>query len=184
MLPATGRPLITSRVIGQFRHRVRRPSSGTSPPNCASVRSGFHGATSCEKESQQKSQLIRPTTGARTDDPSTWGTFDAALACHQRQGHPGIGFVFSNDDDFFGIDLDACRNPSSCLLTPWAQEIVTTIHSYTEVSPSGTGVKIVARGQMPANSRHVKKLSGVPTFGEKAPEIAIYDSGRFWCLTG
>ena len=129
---------------------------------------------------------IKPSSGgkAKSNDSSTWDTFDAALACCQLHGHPGIGFVFSSDDDFFGVDLDACRNPCSGLLTPWAQEIVTNIGSYTEVSPSATGVKIVGRGRLPADSRHVKKLADVPKFGDKSPEIAIYDTGRFWCMTG
>ena len=32
------------------------------------------------------------------------------------------GFVFSVDDPFFGIDLDACRDPTTGKLTDWAQK--------------------------------------------------------------
>ena len=58
------------------------------------------------------------------------------------------------------------------------------IASYCEVSPSDFGVKLVGRGKLPEESRNVKKLLDVPTFGDKAPEIAVYDQKRFWCLTG
>jgi hypothetical protein len=162
-------PLIAENIPAELRERPQWVAW------CYEVRKG-----------RQTKVPVMPSGGgrAKSNDPSTWGTFDAALTCCQRHGHPGIGFVFAADDDFFGIDLDACRNPCSGLLTPWAQEIVTSINSDTEASPSGTGVKIVGRGRLPADSRHVKKLSGVPTFGDKSPEIAVYDEGRFWCMTG
>jgi putative DNA primase/helicase len=101
-----------------------------------------------------------------------------------RGGFDGVGFVFSSADPFFGIDLDACRNPQTGELTAWAQEIVDSFASYTEVSPSGYGVKLVARGKLPQGSRNVHKPKDVPTFGDKAPEIAIHDERKYWCLTG
>ncbi len=41
-----------------------------------------------------------------------------------------------------GVDLDSCRDPSSGKLLAWAQKFVDQLASYTEVSPSGTGVKV------------------------------------------
>jgi len=48
-----------------------------------------------------------------------------------------------------GIDLDKCRNPETGELEPEAQEIVRRMDSYTEVSPSGTGVHIYVIGTKP-----------------------------------
>jgi hypothetical protein len=123
---------------------------------------------------------------AKTNKPSTWGTFKEALRRH-REGYNGVGYVFAADDEYFGIDLDACRSPETGELTPWARRIVMTFVTYTEVSPSGFGVKLTAKGTLPLNgdkTGKTRKLKDVPTFGDKAPEIAIYDRGRFWAYTG
>src|SRR5277367_6851178 len=61
-----------------------------------------------------------------------------------REGHRGgVGIVLAGLADgrsLGGIDLDGCLVDGGLL--PWAQEIVEEVASYTEVSPSGTGVKI------------------------------------------
>lgn len=53
-----------------------------------------------------------------------------------------VGFVFTRDDPFVGIDLDHCRDPETGKIKPWALEIVAKLNSYSEVSPSGTGLHI------------------------------------------
>jgi len=45
---------------------------------------------------------------ARTDDPNTWGNLDQALTALKTGKYHGIGFVFSEDDPFTGIDIDHC----------------------------------------------------------------------------
>jgi primase-polymerase (primpol)-like protein len=129
---------------------------------------------------------INPQTGrfASVKNPVTWGTFYDALKACVKFSCNGIGFVFTEHDEFVGIDLDACHDPETGALTPWAKKIVDAMDSYTEVSPSGYGVKIVARGKLLDGNGRVKKLSGVPTFGPKEPEIAIYDRLRYFCMTG
>jgi putative DNA primase/helicase len=61
---------------------------------------------------------------AKADKPNTWSSFDSVVsfACVHSGSHrfDGIGFVFSDDNDFLGIDLDACRNPEDGTLTPWS----------------------------------------------------------------
>ena len=109
---------------------------------------------------------------AKTNDPKTWGTYEQALkAFDENPSYFGIGFVFSADDPYSGVDLDNCRDPKTGVLSPVAQEIVEKIDSYTEVSPSGTGVKIWAKGK-PPGSEH------------KKGDFEIYDSKRFFVLTG
>ncbi|HSP96544.1 MAG TPA: hypothetical protein VL049_04785, partial [Candidatus Dormibacteraeota bacterium] len=71
---------------------------------------------------------------------------DDAIRRAEREGW-GVGFVFhAMLNPFAGIDLDGARDPATGVLAPWAQSIVAACDSYTEVSPSGTGVKIIVRG--------------------------------------
>jgi len=92
-------------------------------------------------DGQWKKPLITPKTDryASATKPTTWGTYQEALAAlhNQPRNYDGIGFVFSAQDPLCGIDLDDCRNPESGVVAQWAQEIVATLSSYTEISPSG-----------------------------------------------
>jgi len=63
----------------------------------------------------------------------------------------GVGYVLG--DGVAGVDLDDCRDPETGTIEPWAAQIITDINSYTEVSPSGTGVKIFARFSLPPAGR-------------------------------
>ena len=97
---------------------------------------------------------VNPKTGdnAKADDPDTWGEFDQAVRhweAHKDNGIAGIGYEFSGDDPFVGIDLDKCRNPETGEIESWALEIVRHLNSYTEVSPSGTGLHIWIKGSYP-----------------------------------
>jgi putative DNA primase/helicase len=83
----------------------------------------------------------------------------------------GLGFTFTADDPYCGVDLDKCRNDKTGALAPWSQAIVEKLASYTEVSPSGTGVKIFLRGKLPG-SRNRKD------------RIEMYDQARFFTVTG
>ncbi|HBP87606.1 MAG TPA: AAA family ATPase [Nitrospirales bacterium] len=112
-----------------------------------------------------------PHSCADTTDPATWGTFEqACLACQQHK-FSGVGFVFSKDDPYCGVDLDKCRDPQTGMLEPWAQEIVHMLNSYTEVSPSGTGVHIITRGSIPGPRN-------------RTGHFEMYEKGRFFCMTG
>src|SRR5262245_37596126 len=122
-----------------------------------------------------------PRTGqkAATDDPVTWSSFaDAQEAQHR---FDGVGFVFSPDDPFAGIDLDHCLAPETGLLQPWAREILDLCGpTYAEVSPSGEGIKIWLRDTLPAEPRH--KRGKLPP--DERGAIELYDRRRFFTVTG
>lgn len=122
-------------------------------------------------------QPISPIDGKLTKitAPETWSDFGTAVNTFQRnKSHlAGIGFVFTDDDSFVGIDLDHCRDPESGELADWASTLVNELGSYTEVSPSGTGVKII-----------LKSDQQVPSRRKSSPGIEIYSSQRFFTLTG
>ena len=93
---------------------------------------------------------INPHTGfgASHSNPLQWGSYDEALARAQRDHLAGIGFVLEPGDDLTGSDLDDCRDPVSGSLEPWAAKIVALRETYTEVSPSGCGIRMMWKGKI------------------------------------
>lgn len=117
---------------------------------------------------------FNPNTGkcASSADPGTWGTYEQAVNCFSKSGgYKGIGFVFSKNDPYTGIDLDKCRDKVTEEIKPWAQNVISRFKSYTELSPSGTGVHIIAKGSLPGK-------------GKKVGDIEMYDQGRYFTVTG
>src|SRR5262245_56535743 len=85
---------------------------------------------------------------AKTNDSKTWGTLGEALPAEAKLPKPlgqgGVGIVLSGLEEgryLGGVDLDTCLDGATGRLKPWAQAIVDRFNSYTEISPSGTGVK-------------------------------------------
>ncbi len=108
---------------------------------------------------------------ASSTDLATWTTFEGAIRSYRDNVYDGIGFVFTENDPYVGVDLDKCRDPDTGTIEPAAQAIIERLNSYTETSPSGTGVHIVARAKKP---------------GERCRKagMELYDRGRFFCVSG
>jgi primase-polymerase (primpol)-like protein len=114
---------------------------------------------------------------ASSTDRSTWASFESVT--NELQGAPnwysGLGFVFSHDDPFCGIDLDDCLDAEGNA-KPWSRGIVERFSdSYIEISPSGAGLKIWVRGSVPANLAGVSISDG---------QIEIYGHARYFAVTG
>jgi putative DNA primase/helicase len=112
-----------------------------------------------------------PITGkrARSNDLMTWRPFKDALEALERGDYCGIGFVFCSGDSYTGIDLDDVRDPESGAIEEWALEIIEMVSAYAEISPSGRGLHIIVRGELP-NSRR--------------GNIEVYSTRRFFTMTG
>src|SRR3954467_14184732 len=87
-----------------------------------------------------------PSRRASHSDPQTWLTLSEAegLAEEIINGQGGgigvmLGAGILPDFSLGGLDFDACRNPDTGEIAPWAEAVIAEIASYTEVSPSGTG---------------------------------------------
>lgn len=120
-----------------------------------------------------------PNTGrkASSTDPSTWATFDRVLAHYSRSGMDGIGFVVTADDPYVAVDLDDCIADNGELVAE-AQKIVDQLDTYTEISPSGRGIRIMARGTLPARGRKTAPAS------KAFKAIETYMDVRFVTITG
>jgi hypothetical protein len=117
-----------------------------------------------------------PTTisgsAASVTNSSTWSTFDECFSkLESDSSFDGVGFVFTQGDPYVGVDIDECVNGA---LDAEAQALVKQLGSYTEYSPSGTGVHAICKGSVPKAARG--KLKG--------SSVEIYSSGRYFTLTG
>lgn len=102
---------------------------------------------------------------ASSTDPTTWLPFDVDWALYERGGFDGVGFVFTLDDPYCGIDLDAG------LPEPERQIILQRFGSYCEVSPSSRGQHIIVKATLPGG-------------GRKRGHLEIYDRARYFTITG
>ena len=107
---------------------------------------------------------------ASSTDPTTWSDFNScSIAAFVDSRFDGIGFVFTGNDNLFGVDLDDCVHdgqPDAVAL-----DLITQLGSYAEISPSGHGLKIFARGKLPEAGRRNGKLE-------------VYSEKRFFTVTG
>jgi hypothetical protein len=115
---------------------------------------------------------IVPHTGrmASVAKSEEWASYADAEHFARRRRLEGVGFVLTNDLDLTGIDLDNVSNPDGSFVD-WVQEILDLRETYAEISPSGTGIRMWARGSSP-----VVKL-------DKAG-VEIYSDRRFLTWTG
>ena len=74
---------------------------------------------------------------AKPSDPSTFTGFDDVMEVFDNS-YAGIGVLTTT---FTKIDIDDCVDDNK--LSPFEEEIVEAIDSYTELSPSGTGIHII-----------------------------------------
>jgi hypothetical protein len=89
-----------------------------------------------------------------------------------RSGYDGIGIVLSESDPFVGFDFDHCVDKVTGDITdPAVARFVAALDTYTEVSPSGTGLRLLTIGKLP------------PEFRKNGP-YECYESVRFLTLTG
>lgn len=113
------------------------------------------------------------SAAAKTNDPKTWREYDKALASLRR--YDGIGFVVTSNDPWCGVDIDHCIDKETGVIHPVASEIVEQLNSYTEITPSGEGLRVWVRSEIPAAGRR-RRWRGV--------EVEMYDSGRYFTISG
>ena len=109
---------------------------------------------------------------AKSNDESTWVSFEDATS--QSLNYDGIGFFFKAP--YVGIDLDKVENEiEEYLEQPDTDniigEFINVLETYAEISPSGTGIHLITKGELPPR-------------GRRRGNVEIYDTGRFFTMTG
>lgn len=117
---------------------------------------------------------------ADVNDPSTWATYEEAVSAVMNFNmYAGIGFMLSFNDPFAFIDLDdpyelkadgtyKHQNPDEVFQKQL--KIYNAFESYSEWSPSGTGIHIIVKGSIEC--------------GRKRASVEIYSAQRFMTMTG
>lgn len=130
------------------------------------------------RDGRETKMPINARTGEAADhtNPKDWTSFDDAVAaCRRFTGLAGVGFVFSENDPFCGVDLDDCIDRETGALKPWGLCVVRALDSYSEISPSGGGVKVYLRAKKPGPRCRKPYEDG---------EVEMYDHARFFAVTG
>jgi len=115
-----------------------------------------------------------PKTGrkASSTNPDTWATLAEAVAAREKYLFTGVGFVFTEECGIVGVDIDHCRNEDGSF-NDAAKAILEKAQSYTEISPSGSGLHIFLRGVMPGKGNK-----------NSASGVEMYATSRYFTMTG
>lgn len=105
---------------------------------------------------------------AKSNDESTWGKFKEACDSVKKYNYDGVGIMLGRS--LIGIDLDDVIENGE--ISNFAKSIIDMMGSYTEYSPSKTGIHILLFGDMDKSRR--KKIN----------QIEIYKENRFFTFTG
>ena len=118
---------------------------------------------------------------ASSTDAVAWCDFDRAVgAVATEMRFDGVGFVLTSDG-LVALDLDRCivcgregavRAGDLDAIDPWARTIALDLDSYTELSPSGCGLRIFVRATLP------------PGRGNRRGCFEVYDRARYVTVTG
>lgn len=118
---------------------------------------------------------------AHNDKPETWATYGEVEAGADRNGFAGVGLQLLNLTGFGALDLDKVRDKETgAILYPWAADLI-ACGSYAEVTPSGTGFRVL--GRVPDAFQPIHRKWAHPEGGE----VEIYantDTGRYITVTG
>jgi putative DNA primase/helicase len=110
---------------------------------------------------------------ASSTDPATWSAHPQVLRVVDRFD----GVSIAVQPPYCGVDFDDCYHAGA--LDPWARLIVATLDSYTEITPSGEGLRTWLRGRLPGRGRNRRGLGPAGAGG-----LEVYDRHRFFTVTG
>jgi putative DNA primase/helicase len=150
---------------------VIKAVSGLTQEQIQNIRQGLGKyATHRRFVARKGKEPVDPITGygAKANDPTTWGTLDQALHAMSAYDCDGIGIELGNG--LCGIDIDHCITEHG-QISEQAQDIISLMQSYTEISPSGNGIHILFSGIIPEGNRRKDGLE-------------MYSEGRYFTVTG
>jgi hypothetical protein len=94
-------------------------------------------------------QCANPRAAAKSNDSSTWGTYEAAVAAVAAGLADGIGFMLK-DSEVAAADLDHVRDAQTGELIGWAERLCVEADGlglYREITVSGCGLRFIGLSQ-------------------------------------
>lgn len=132
---------------------------------------------------QNEGVPINAKTGypAKFKDESERVHFSEALELLEKHKCKGVGFVFTQDAPYIGIDLDNVLENGQIkkAIEPEILSVLNALDSYTEISPSGNGLHVILekKGVVIAKNRRFE-LNGV------AVGFEVYSQNKVFRMTG
>lgn len=167
-MPATARPPILP------------PQPDNIPAEMAKLRRWAPWRAEWDEKKQKWTKIphraSRPEFGLSNKNATGWVTLAEALAAYRANPKlfAGVGYLMTGPHGITGVDLDHCRDPQTGKIDDWASSVVSRLNSYTEVSPSGTGLHAMVLGDVPEDW----------TNHERGIEVYGGNEARFLCITG
>ena len=111
---------------------------------------------------------------AKSNDKTTWNSYEDCIAALNRNIGDGLGFMLG--DGYIGIDIDKVSDDIFVYSMDYHAKSMTAdflrgISTYAEISPSKTGLHFIGKGEVPGERKRYKNLE-------------IYDKDRFFTVTG
>ena len=111
---------------------------------------------------------------AKSNDKTTWNSYEDCIASLNRNIGDGLGFMLG--DGYIGIDIDKVSDDIFVYSMDYHAKSMTAdflrgISTYAEISPSKTGLHFIGKGEVPGERKRYKNLE-------------IYDKDRFFTVTG
>jgi len=122
-------------------------------------------------------QVRNPNHSAKSNDPTTWGSYSAAVQRVADGDADGIGFMLLNSDIGAG-DLDHARNVQTGAIDPWAEDLQTEANgAYCEITVSGSGLRLIGKVSGPETHRKFtfdrKTRAGIELYRNTARYITV-----------
>ena len=111
---------------------------------------------------------------AKSNDKTTWNSYEDCIAALNRNIVDGLGFMLG--DGYIGIDIDKVSDDIMAYSMDYhaksmIADFLRGISTYAEISPSKTGLHFIGKGEVPGERKRCKNLE-------------IYDKDRFFTVTG
>ena len=118
---------------------------------------------------------------AKSQGEDTWCTYAEAIEGMRAGKGDGIGIMlFGMKQAEIIFDIDHCRDPATGAIDAWAQEIIDEAASYTEVTPSGSGVRVLGHGDIGRVHRRFNNVGGI----DGGVEVYTAGEARYITVTG
>ena len=155
--------------------KIVNPNFESIPDQLKAIHNGYCGRLNLQKDKPNEFGKVpyHPKNyQADPTNPEKCSTFEEVKKAYETGKFDGIGFTFTKEIGFAGIDIDDIEDLDN--LKKEANHIVQTLNSYTEITPSGKGLRVIAKGNIPEcyMNKNVKL------------DLENYYDKRFFTITG